>query len=98
MTLNYTIYHERNINGDDVEFEINLTIDLTYIPACRGHRDRYGCPEEPDEPAGFEITSCSDADGLEYELTDKEYDDVMEKASELYRESCLRDRPDPDDV
>ena len=36
-----------------IEFEV----EAEFTPAERGHRDRFGAPEEPDIPAEFGITS-----------------------------------------
>lgn len=38
---------------------INIEVHGTYYPACKGHRDKYGAPEEPDEEASFEVTDVS---------------------------------------
>lgn len=37
---------------------IKIEVTGTYIPGCRGHRDRYGAPEEPDEPAYIEVETA----------------------------------------
>jgi hypothetical protein len=73
------------ITRDDVE--IPVTVELTYYGGCRGHRDRYGAPEEPDEPATFEVDNAVDAKGFEYDLTDAEYDEIVEKAGEQRQEN-----------
>jgi hypothetical protein len=56
--------------------EIAVTVDYEYSRACRGLRDRYGVPEEPDEPASVEIIATS------IPLTDKEEDQAEEKCME----------------
>jgi hypothetical protein len=47
--MSVTTLHGLTLDGLDVEY--------TYVPESRGHRDRYGAPEEPDEPAHVEINS-----------------------------------------
>jgi hypothetical protein len=69
------------------EREIEVEVELNYIPGSRGHRDRYGCPEEPDEPPTFEIVDVSDKDGNDYDLSDTEYEEVIDKAMETYEHS-----------
>ena len=36
---------------------ISFEVDYKITPACRGSRDSYGVPLEPDEPAEIEIQS-----------------------------------------
>jgi hypothetical protein len=72
MKIKHTI--ERN------EAEVEVEVSLTYYRGYRGYRDKYGAQEEPDEPATFEVESVIDNQGHEYDLTDAEYDEVMEKA------------------
>ena len=68
MTITHTI------TRDDVETEI--TCEIRMIKASRGHRDRYGAPEEPDEPAEAEIEKVTP----DIELTEAEEDAIREKA------------------
>jgi hypothetical protein len=36
-----------------------LVVNFDWWKASRGHRDKWGAPEEPDEPAEFEITKVT---------------------------------------
>ncbi len=85
MKLDYTLTYN--------DIEIDVTITLSYIPGSRGHRDRYGAPEEPDEPATFEVDTVEDQHGNDYDLTDSEYDEVLEKANLRWQD----DEPDYDE-
>jgi hypothetical protein len=62
--------------------EIILDIEFTQQKASRGHRDKYGAPEEPDEPECVEIESVKDPAGKEVELTKFEQARVEEKCFE----------------
>lgn len=42
-----------------------LVVELLYRPPYRGQRDRYGAPEEPDEPGGVEIARVTNGAGEE---------------------------------
>lgn len=81
MKINFTLTR----NEKDVEVEI----ELCYFPASRGHRDKYGAPEEPDEPASFEVETVEDAHGNPYDLSDAEYDEVIDKAWEIHNEKDI---------
>ena len=48
-----------NING----FEYDANVEYTYIDACKGSRNEYGAPVEPDESASIEINSIKLMDG-----------------------------------
>lgn len=50
--------------------EINLTVGGTFYPFIRGSRDKWGAPEEPDEPAHWEIESVK-VDGIEIDDLDE---------------------------
>ena len=39
--------------------EINIKIVGNFVPWSYGYRDKYGAPEEPDEPAHFDILETS---------------------------------------
>jgi len=69
---------EMTIERDDVEIEISVELD--YQRACRGARGSFGEPLEPDEPENFEITSATDEDGKEVELTESEQQRAIEQA------------------
>ncbi len=38
--------------------EVDVVVHYDAIPACKGSRDSYGVPQEPDEPGHIEITRC----------------------------------------
>lgn len=88
-----------NKQKDDYE-EINIEVSYNYYRACRGYRDKYGAPEEPDEPAYIEIGAVINlADGSEVELTDDEIEKLKEKIwssmeSEVEYEPRDRDFPE----
>lgn len=42
---------------------VYLEVDFFYYPACRGHRDKYGAPEEPDEDASIELDTVKTESG-----------------------------------
>jgi hypothetical protein len=59
-------------------FEFSVQVEYEYIPASRGHRDSYGCPEEPDEPESVEISSVK-VQGNEVEVCDKDLEKLSEE-------------------
>lgn len=70
--------------GDDT---VNVEVSYTLFRACRGHRDKYGCPEEPDEPASIEIESAKNlSSDEEIELTESEQDKIKEEIWDLEAE------------
>lgn len=79
MTILFNV--ERN------ERTIEVAVELSYIPAHRGYRDKYGAPEEPDEDACFEIESVTTKDGGDVDLTKDEESDVIAKAWEKYNDT-----------
>ena len=62
------------------EIEITIAIEYACYKGCCGHCDKYGAPEEPDDPDSIEIEKVTDvvADS-EIELTDNECKDIEEK-------------------
>jgi len=46
--------------------EVTIKIIGNFVPWSYGHRDKFGAPEEPDEPAHFDIIETS-IDGLNYD-------------------------------
>jgi|APFre7841882654_1041346.scaffolds.fasta_scaffold05935_9 hypothetical protein len=58
-----------NIVRNDIEHEVESSFQ--YHRPHRGHRDKYGCPEEPDEEAEMEYEGTT-LDGAEIQLTDYE--------------------------
>jgi hypothetical protein len=73
---------QTSIIRDDTDIEV--TVELSYTPAERGSRDRYGAPLEPDYPASFEVESAVDNNGKEYDLTDSEESLVINEAFETH--------------
>jgi hypothetical protein len=85
MTINHTV-----TRGED-EQEIELTVHCRYVPGCRGHRDKYGRPEEPDMPDEIEILSVTpdielDEDEI-FAIEDKAFDEVADE-----KQNALADR------
>lgn len=72
------------------ESEVELSITVEYTPGHSGHRDRYGCPMEPDEPPTYEIISCIDSAGTEYDadndFQEGDRDRIFESAKEFFFE------------
>ena len=58
--------------------EMTIYIDGVYIPGLPARRDEYGAPESPDDDPEVEITSATDEDGGDVELTDEETEEAME--------------------
>jgi hypothetical protein len=86
-TFNYTL-----TRGPD-DTEIPVTVDYDYDPPCRGYRNSYGVPEEPDDPGGIVINSVTDADAHEVTMTGDEIADIEEAIGEHLAELS---EPDPD--
>lgn len=53
VEIAYTANMPEHLGGEDAD--VMLEIAGTYVPPCRGSRDEYGVPLEPDEYATFEI-------------------------------------------
>ncbi len=69
MTTCTSIYR----NNEDLDIEVDFIVH----PSSRGHRDKYGAPEEPDTPAEIEITAARRVDNKqEIELTSSEEDSI----------------------
>ena len=69
--------------------EIEIEVEYSYYGACRGHRDKYGAPEEPDEPAHIEIEFVvQKGSKVPINLTDEELDkleqEIMENIADEY--------------
>jgi hypothetical protein len=87
--------HSITMTVERDEKEIEVTIEATYNPGCRGARDgRWGPPIEPDEPAHFEIESAKDENGNEIELTDSELETAQDQFMGLMQESRHYDDSD----
>jgi len=75
-----------NTHNTSINRDIDIEVTYQYHKAIRGHRDSYGAPEEPDEPAYLEITSVNP----EIELTEREEDNIKEEIL-----SMLNEPPEP---
>jgi len=79
-----TQLYRYDANGD--ETELNISVEYSYSPGCKGSRDRYGRLEEPDDPEELEINSVVDVDTMEeMELTEDEMESVESDAWEDVR-------------
>lgn len=74
-----------------------IEVEFDYILPSRGHRDKYGCPEEPDEPEDVDINAV----GLVGKTTVDIVDDLTNTELNLLREKLLNhlaeSRQDADD-
>lgn len=59
MTTRFTLFTDIG--------EIDLEVTGTFYPFIRGSRDRWGAPEEPDEPAHWDLEFIK-ADGVEVDF------------------------------
>ena len=64
--------------------EIEVEVTLEYHRGMKGHRDKYGAPEEPDDPESWEILSTKPQPLLEkdFELTKGEEEEAIQQAKE----------------
>lgn len=93
LQTEFTIHRDgKSRDGEEIE----LTLEWEFIPESRGHRDRYGAPEEPDEPAYLELQSAKDSNGMEWELTDAEMKEAESQADEAYAGSRVPEPDEPD--
>ena len=42
-----------------ITIEVEIEVEFRYHKASRGHRDKYGAPEEPDEDASLEFVKAT---------------------------------------
>lgn len=63
---------------------VDIYVTGKYMPPSRGYRDSLGVPEEPDEPADFEIYTVVDDEDNPVELDEKEAEQVIAAAIEYY--------------
>jgi len=85
----YTFTTEIEVEGEEIDIEV----EFDYFPAMRGHRDKYGCPEEPDDPEELEITKVIYVE-TGFEFQSNEYDRFLEKIEEKaweYLENKIQD-------
>lgn len=77
------------LNGEEVE------VEFSYYPACRGQRDRYGVPLEPDEPEDIEIEIVSiggeDVTAMLKKEVFAEITDAITKELEEYNKDDFRE-------
>ena len=64
--------------------EVEIEVTLEYHRGMKGHRDKYGAPEEPDDPESWEILSTKPQPMLEkdFELTKGEEEEANQQAKE----------------
>jgi len=55
------------LTPDDDAPLVRVTVEVAYHRRYRGRRDRYGVPEEPDEPEQWEIADVYLLDGRQVE-------------------------------
>jgi len=90
-----TILREKNVNGTDVEEEIEIEVEYTAHRAHRGMRDSLGGkagagpPLEPDEDAYVEIDEVFDKDGIDIELTIQEHERILEEIEDGLADSAI---------
>lgn len=77
MNVRFELYVEREL-GEEMQ-ELTIDIDADISEGCRGSRDSYGVPEEPDDPPHCEINSAKH-NGVDFELTQEEFDAAWDKA------------------
>ena len=63
------------VNDKEIEVEVNFN----YYAGCRGARDAYGQPLEPDDPEDVEILSVLDLDSKDdvFEFLNDQQKDVL---------------------
>jgi hypothetical protein len=61
----------------DEETELEVEAEYDFYPGCRGAREQFGVPLEPDEPPMVEVHSVRlAATGEEIELTEEDYEEL----------------------
>lgn len=73
----------------DVEKEMHISVDYTFLPGSRGARDTLcgvrgaGPPLEPDDPPEIEVSKILDLDTQkEVKVTDDEYEKIIDAICE----------------
>ena len=86
MSKNRNLSFETTIlryDAEDNETEITLTVEASWTAGCPAVMYlRNGDPGYPAEPDEVEITSVTDENGIEIELSESEMEKVTEKAYE----------------
>ena len=75
--------YETTIDINNYEFD--CIVDYTFIPACRGSRNEYGVPVEPDEPAGIEMGQVWIFDG-QWNIVDIPEEAMTDTLNEILEE------------
>jgi hypothetical protein len=70
--------------------EIEVEVSFTYHKAIPGHRDKYGAPEEPDEPAYVEIDSVT-YDGKDIILSESDMETLQKDVDDYDPEDWDKD-------
>ena len=74
-----TYEYELSRENDDEEVLTELVIHYIATPYCRGARDSYGVPLEPDDEPDLEIELAETTDGEVFELTKDETETIEEE-------------------
>lgn len=82
------LHTEIIVIDDDCMDDIEVDVEYTYTPGCRGSRNSMGIQEEPDDPEELDIESVVDAKGKDWlsSLTDKQVQDLIDQ--------CMSDMSD----
>lgn len=77
---------EYTVENEETGEETTYTVEYTFYKGCRGSRDSYGVPLEPDDPAEIEITRVTDESGSEVDpdevFTGDQLDEIQDKGCE----------------
>lgn len=82
MTSGVTV----SITVERGEEEFEVKCEFKVWPGAKGHRDKYGCPEEPDTPPELELLAARDEWNNEIELSELETERAEERAWEVAHE------------
>ncbi len=63
-------------------YGIELEVEFTYHKGCRGLRDKYGAPLEPDEEASIELESVGLADYPKVDILPLLFQDICDEIEE----------------
>ena len=76
----------------DSYVEFKVSVEYAYQAERKGSRNRYGVPEEPDEPEEVEILAVTLQDGHDVtQLLDKRDSDSLEE--EAFKDAAARSEP-----
>ncbi len=69
---------------------ISLEVEFNYYPGCRGHCDKFGQKETPDDEPEIEVTLI-EYQGTEFELSDSELESLEEFIWDKFRSGDFAD-------